>query len=47
MVQANLGIKEDPLSKITRAKRAGGMMAQVVESLPSKHKAQFNTSTIK
>jgi hypothetical protein len=25
MVQASLGKKQDPISKITRAKRAGGM----------------------
>jgi hypothetical protein len=38
MVQTSLGKKRDPISKITRAKRAGGV-AQVVEPLPSKCKA--------
>jgi hypothetical protein len=32
------GQKQDPISKITRVKRAGGVV-QVVEYLPSKHKA--------
>jgi hypothetical protein len=31
------GIKQDPISKITNAKRAG-VATQVVESLPRKHK---------
>jgi hypothetical protein len=34
MGQASLGIKRDPISKITRVKRAGGV-AQEVECLPS------------
>jgi hypothetical protein len=38
VVQAGLGRKGEPISKITRAKMAGGM-AQVVEYLPSKCKA--------
>jgi hypothetical protein len=38
-IQTSPGIKQDPISKITSAKRAGGM-AQVVEHLSSKHKAQ-------
>jgi hypothetical protein len=37
MVLDILGKKQDPISKITRAKRSGGM-AQVVEGLPSKYK---------
>jgi hypothetical protein len=38
---------EDPISKITKVKRAGGM-AQMVESLPSKCMAlSSNTSTVK
>jgi hypothetical protein len=42
-----LGKKQDPLSKITRSKRAGGA-AQAVESLPSKYKAlNLNPSTAK
>jgi hypothetical protein len=36
VVQAGLGKKQDPISKITRAKMAGGMV-QTVEYLPSKH----------
>jgi hypothetical protein len=36
-VQAGLGKKSDPISKISRAKRVG--MAQAVEHLPSKCKA--------
>jgi hypothetical protein len=32
MVQVSLGIKQDPISKITRAKRASGV-TQVVEHL--------------
>jgi hypothetical protein len=44
-VQASLGKKGDPISKITRAKRARGA-AQVVECLPSKWKAlSLNPST--
>jgi hypothetical protein len=35
MIQASLGKKWDPFSKITRAKMAGGV-AQVIEHLPSK-----------
>jgi hypothetical protein len=35
VVQAHLSKKQDLISKITRAKRSGGM-AQVVEHLPSK-----------
>jgi hypothetical protein len=34
-VQDNLGIEQDTISKLTRAKRAGGM-AQAVDFLPSK-----------
>jgi hypothetical protein len=34
MVQVGLGKKQDPISKITRSKRAESM-AQVVEHLPS------------
>jgi hypothetical protein len=34
-VQADLDRKQDPISKVTRTKRAGGM-AQVVEHLASK-----------
>jgi hypothetical protein len=36
--QANPGIKRDPISKTINANRAGGV-TQVVEHLPSKHKA--------
>jgi hypothetical protein len=36
--QASLCENGDPISKITTAKSAGGM-AQVIEHLPSKHKA--------
>jgi hypothetical protein len=36
-VQVCLGKKQDPISKITRAKMAAGV-ANVVECLPSKHK---------
>jgi hypothetical protein len=41
-VHSSLGIKGDPISKITNAKRAGGV-AQRVEHLPSKHKALSST----
>jgi hypothetical protein len=45
-VQANLGIKWDPISKITKAKSTGNM-TQVVEDLPDKCKAWSSTpSTI-
>jgi hypothetical protein len=37
-VCTGLDIKQDAISKTTRAKRAGGM-SQIVECLPSKHKA--------
>jgi hypothetical protein len=46
LVQIDLNKKWNPISKITRAKRDGGV-AQVVEHLPSKHKAMnsnLNTS---
>jgi hypothetical protein len=44
-VQAGLGKKLDPISKITRAKR-DGCVAQVVECLPSKCKGlSSNPST--
>jgi hypothetical protein len=47
VVQASLGKKQDPISKITRANRAGGV-AQVEEHLPSKSEAlSSNTSTAK
>jgi hypothetical protein len=38
VVQANLGIKHGPISKITNAKSAGDM-TQVVECLPGNYKA--------
>jgi hypothetical protein len=38
IVQGCLGIKQNPISKITKAKRAGGVV-QVVECLPSKYEA--------
>jgi hypothetical protein len=38
-----LGIKRDPISKITKTKRAGGV-AQVVECLPTKCKALSSKS---
>jgi hypothetical protein len=41
-VQAGLGIKQDPISKIINAERAGGVI-QVVELLPSKHKTLIST----
>jgi uncharacterized protein YoxC len=37
VVQASLGKKQDPISKITRVKRVGGM-AQAVQHLSSKFK---------
>jgi hypothetical protein len=40
MVQTSMGQNQDPISKITRAIRAGGV-ALVVECLPSKLKAKF------
>jgi hypothetical protein len=46
-VQARMSKKQDPISKITRAKRADGM-TKVVEHLPSKCKAlNSNSSTTK
>jgi hypothetical protein len=42
VIQVNLGIKQDPISKITNVKRTDEV-AQVVEHLPRKHKApEFN-----
>jgi hypothetical protein len=38
VAQAGLGLKQDPIFKITKAKRTGGI-AQVAEHLPSKLKA--------
>jgi hypothetical protein len=47
MVQDSLGKKRDPISRIIRAKQAGGM-AQVVEGLPSKCETlNSNPSTTK
>jgi hypothetical protein len=47
VVQASLGKKGDPVSKITRVKRAGGM-AKVVEYLSSKCEVlSSNPSTTK
>jgi hypothetical protein len=44
VVQAALGKKQDPFSKITNRKRAGG----VAQGLPSKYKAlSSNPSTMK
>jgi hypothetical protein len=36
-------IKQDPSSEITNTKKAG-RVAQVIQGLPSKHKAQSSTS---
>jgi hypothetical protein len=36
VVQANVGKKQDPISKLTRAKWAGGI-AQAIQHLLSKH----------
>jgi hypothetical protein len=44
VVQANLGKKQDPISKITRAKRVGGI-AQVIEYLLSKQEALTSNSS--
>jgi hypothetical protein len=38
MVQAGLGINQDPIKKITEAKRAGDVV-EMVEHLSSNHKA--------
>jgi hypothetical protein len=43
--QAHLGIKRELISKIIRAKHAD-RVAQVVESLPSKHEALSSNSSI-
>jgi hypothetical protein len=45
MVQAGQGKKQDPISKITRAKRTRGM-AHGIEHLPSKCELKFNPYTI-
>jgi hypothetical protein len=46
-VQARLGKKQDPISKITRAKRVGGVK-QAVEYLPRKYEnLSSNPSTTK
>jgi hypothetical protein len=37
VVQASMGLKREPVSKITKGKRAG-VMAPEVEHLPTKHK---------
>jgi hypothetical protein len=44
MVQAGLGKKQDPVSKINRAKRAG-RVAQMVEYLPNKCAALSSNSS--
>jgi hypothetical protein len=44
VVQVGLHITLNPISKATNAKRAGGI-AQVVEHLPTKHKALSSTPT--
>jgi hypothetical protein len=38
VVQATLGKKQDPASRITKSKKRAGGVAHVVEHLPSKHK---------
>jgi hypothetical protein len=43
MIQASLGKKQDPISKITRAKKAGDV-AQAVECLP--HEALRSNSVL-
>jgi hypothetical protein len=45
VVQASPGIKQDLISKITRAKRVKSI-AQVVEHLPSKHEAPSSNPSI-
>jgi hypothetical protein len=44
MVQTGLGIKQDPLLKITYTKRVG-RVAQVVKHLPSKHEVLSSISS--
>jgi hypothetical protein len=47
MVQASPGIRQERVSKITKAKRVGGM-AKVIEHLPSKWEAlRSNPGTAK
>jgi hypothetical protein len=47
MVNASLGKKQHPISKITREKWSGAL-AQAVKHLPSKHEApSLNPSTAK
>jgi hypothetical protein len=43
LVQADLGKKQDPISKITRAKMAGGM-AQPIEHLLHRKEVQSSNS---
>jgi hypothetical protein len=44
LVQDSLGKKQDPTSKITNVKSAGGLaLSQVVECLPSKREALTST----
>jgi hypothetical protein len=43
-VQTGLGKKRDPISKITRARRVGGII-QVVEYLPTKYTALSSNSS--
>jgi hypothetical protein len=43
--QASPGKKQDPISKITREKRTGGI-AHTVEYLPSKHEALSSNHSI-
>jgi hypothetical protein len=45
MVQASLGKKPNPISKIIRAKEAG-VIAQAVDQLPNKCKALSSNSSI-
>jgi hypothetical protein len=45
VAQANLGKKQESISKIAKAKRAGGL-AQAVKYQPSKYKALSSNSSI-
>jgi hypothetical protein len=45
VVQADLGKKQEPISKIARAERAGGV-EQTIECLPTKH-PEFKTQVKK
>jgi hypothetical protein len=47
MVQAGLGVKQDPISKITKTKKAGGVAHEVEACLARVKALSSNPSTTK